>query len=210
MAADPQLLRAWLAARSVARTLPEPVEDFGGLRVDTNSEKEARRWVFPAAVEGIGRLASSIHEPRHFIKLCGTAEELSAAVPPHWVVEDGRWFMMLEREPDASDKVPPGYRLLGSRSGPVSKVEIRTDCGELAASGFAAETANAFVYDRIETDVRHRQRGLARAVMAALESCRQSRSCRQVLMATAEGERLYSSIGWRKISPYSTACLPEN
>jgi hypothetical protein len=210
MAANPKLVRAWLVARSIARQLPEPVEDFGGFRVDSNSEKEARRWVFPRVEDEIGRLARSIEEPRHFIKLCGTADELAAMLPPHWLVEGGRWFMALEREPGAADTVPAGYCLQRHSDGRVSKVEIMTDSGELASSGFAAETDDAFVYDRIETHAHHRRRGLARAVMAALGRCRLSQSSHQLLMATSEGESLYSTLGWRKLSPYSTASLPEH
>lgn len=208
MAADPELLRAWLTARSVARHLPEPVEDFGGLRVDTNSETETRRWVFPAVVDGIGRLASSIHQPRNVIKLCGTANELAAALPPNWVVEEGRWFMALDGIGQATpEPLPPGYRLQQHRDGPVAKVEIVTDSGELASSGYAAETAEAFVYDRIETDPHHRRRGLARAVMAALGRCRRSPTSQQLLVATTDGMRLYATLGWRTLSPYSTATL---
>lgn len=209
MAADPTLLRAWLVARSVARRLPEPVDDFGGLRVDTNSEKEVCRWVFADAVEAIGRLAETLHEPRQLIKLCGTADDLAAVLPRSWTVEGGRWFMALDANLEALGPIPTAYRLEQSQEGAVTKVVIRTDGGEVAASGFAAETADAFVYDRIETDVRHRRRGLARAVMEALGSCRQSPSARQLLVATAEGERLYSSLGWRRLSAYSTASLPE-
>jgi len=209
VAADPQLVHAWLDARSVARKLPKPVAESGGFRVDTHSETEIRRWVFPDVVEGISRLSQTLHEPRHLIKVCATAEDLVAVLPPAWIVEGGRWFMALDADPQALGPLPAAYRLERSREGRVSKVEIRTGGGELVATGFAAETADAFVYDRIETDVRHRRRGLARAVMEALGSCRQSRSARQLLMATAEGERLYSSLGWRKLSTYSTASLPE-
>jgi hypothetical protein len=209
LAVDPELVRAWLSARSVARGLPRPVADFGGFRVDTNGEKEVRRWVFSGLVDGIGDLGRSIHQPRHVIKLCGTTDELAAALPAHWTVEGGRWFMTLDGAPAAPAPLPPGYRLDTVRDGAVTKVEIRTESGQLAANGRAAETPDAFVYDRIETDVAHRRRGLARAVMAALGSCRESQSAPQLLIATTEGEKLYSSMGWRKLSPYSTAYLPE-
>jgi len=209
VAADPQLVRAWLEARSVARDLPPPVPEYGGFRVDTRSEAEIRRWVFPDVVEGIGRLAQTFREPRHLIKLCGTAEELTAALPRPWLVEGGRWFMEVDCDPEGRHGLPAGYHLKLNRDGAVSNVEIRAGRGELAASGFAAETSDAFVYDRIETDPQHRRRGLARAVMAALGSCRQSAAARQLLMATTAGERLYSSLGWHKLSTYSTACLPE-
>jgi GNAT superfamily N-acetyltransferase len=207
--AHPEQLRAWLTARSLARGLPPPVEEFGGFRVDTNSEKEVRRWVFAEVVAGIGELDRSICEPRHFIKLCGTEAELREALSERWAIQSGSWFMALDSEPATAGPLPAGYLLERLRNGSVIRVEIRTQEGELAASGFAAETPKAFVYDRIETDPAHRRRGLGRAVIAALGSCRESQAACQLLMATAEGERLYSSLGWSRLSPYSTAYLPE-
>ena len=209
MAADPELLRAWLTGRSKARGLPPPVEELGSFRVDTNSEKEVRRWVFAQAVPGIGELAHSIREPRHFIKLCGSEGELRVALAEPWMIQGGSWFMGCSGEPPTLTPLPAGYALQTSRNDAVTRVEIRTDHGELAASGYVAETRDAFVYDRIETDEAHRRRGLGRSVMAALGSCRKSKAARQLLMATAEGERLYSSLGWSRLSPYSTAYLPE-
>jgi hypothetical protein len=199
----------WLTARSVARGLPEPVSDFGGFRVDTYSEKEVRRWVFAEVVPGIADLARSIREPRNFIKLCGTEAELSDALSAKWTVKGGSWFMALDRAPAAVEPLPPGYALKTNCKDAVTRVEIRTMNGELAAGGYAAETSGSFVYDRIETEAAHRHRGLGRAVMAALGSCRKSTDVRQLLMATAEGEKLYSSLGWTRLSPYSTAYLPE-
>jgi hypothetical protein len=209
LAADAEQLRAWLTARSVARGLPPPVEEFGGFRIDTNSDKEARRWVFAEVVPGVAQLARSIREPRNFIKLCGKEAELREALSERWAIQGGSWFMALHSEPPAAKPLPAGYLLETLRNGSVTRVEIRTEEGELAASGFAAETREAFVYDRIETNAAHRRRGLGRAVMAALGSCRQSPAARQLLMATAEGEKLYSSLGWSRLSPYSTAYLPE-
>lgn len=205
---DPELARAWLTARSVARGLPVPVPDRGGFRVDTNSDTELRRWLFSTPVEGLRDLGLSIDEPRHLLKLCGTTDELAGVLPGHWLVEGGSWLMALDASPAPLAAISPGYCVEQYRNGPATRVEIRTDNGELAASGYSAETAEAFVYDRIVTEVGHRRRGLGRALIAALGSCRKSQSARQLLVATAEGEKLYSSLGWQKLAPYSTAYLP--
>jgi len=210
LAADSELLLAWLTGRSLARGLPQPAAEFGGFRIDTKGEKEVCRWVFASITEGLKELGRSIREPRYLLKLCGTAYELADALPPGWRITDSRWFMRSDGIAQTPGAVPTGYRLKHYLDGPVVRVEITTEGGDLAASGHAAETAYAFVYDRIETIPQHRRRGLARAVMAALGSCRQSSSVQQLLVATAEGEKLYSSLGWRKLSPYSTAYLPEN
>lgn len=204
---DPEVAHAWLTARSLARGLPEPVADRGGFRVDTNSENEVCRWLFAGLDQGLRELGSSIREPRYLLKLCGTTGELARALPPNWIVEGRNWLMELDTSAAPLQAISSGYRLEIHRDGPVTTVEIRTDSGELAASGHAAETVDAFVYDRILTEIGHRRRGLGRAVVAALESCRHSQSAKQLLVATTEGEKLYSSLGWRILSPYSTAYL---
>jgi GNAT superfamily N-acetyltransferase len=79
--------------------------------------------------------------------------------------------------------------------------------GELAASGFAAETEAAFVYDRIVTEPPHRRRGLATALMQALGSARHGDQSRQVLVATEEGRPLYAAMGWTLKSYYTTAAI---
>ena len=191
----------------MARDLPPPAEDLGGFRVDTNSPTEVRRWVFGSVVQGISELGISIREPRHLLKLCGTSDELASALPAHWTVSDTGIFMASEVDPDPEAPSATGYRLRLSRHGVAHKAEIRTEGGELAASGYAAETSSAFVYDRIETAAAHRRRGLGRAIMAALGFRRKSPNARQLLVATPEGEHLYLTMGWRRLSPYATARL---
>jgi GNAT superfamily N-acetyltransferase len=207
---DVELVRAWLTARSVARGLPQPIPDFGGFRVDTHSEKEVRRWVFASAIDGIDELARSIREPRHLLKLCGTSDELARCLPSRWAASDTGSFLESGSDISSDEPLPQGYRLELIRNGAATKAEIRTDKGALAASGYAAETPDAFVYDRIETDAAHRRRGLGRAIMVGLGSCRKSRSARQLLVATPEGEKLYLKLGWRKLSPYATAKVSED
>jgi hypothetical protein len=72
---DPLLLNTWLSARSIARGLPLPVPEYGGFRVDTNSDAEVARWVFPKMGPGLEGLARSINEPRYFLKLCGATDD---------------------------------------------------------------------------------------------------------------------------------------
>ena len=48
MAVSAALVSDWLTARSLARGLPPPIADRGGLRVDVGSDAEISRWVFAA------------------------------------------------------------------------------------------------------------------------------------------------------------------
>ena len=117
--------------------------------------------------------------------------------------------MALDGEP-----ARPIHSRPATRSRPSATAQSRASksarmTAQLAAGGYAAETPEAFVYDRIETDPDLRRRGLGRAVVAALGGCRRSPAARQLLIATVEGEELYSNVGWRRLSSYSTAHLPE-
>lgn len=204
---DAALVEAWLTARSLARGLPPPVADRGGFRVETKSEKEVRRWVFAAVGPGLHDVAQSVSEPRNLIKLCAPAETLRAALPRNWQVEDGSWFMAREGGQPEAPSLPSGYWIERDFTDGVVAVRIIAMDGELAASGFGAEAGGYFVYDRIVTEPAHRRRGLGRILMASIGSARVSAGSWQLLVASTDGEKLYSTLGWKILSPYATASL---
>lgn len=208
--ADPVLVHAWLAARSIGRGLPLPVPDRGGLRVDTARPEERRRYVFARPTDGMRELAESIREPRIALKLAGTREELASLLPARWRIAKPGFMMIRERPDTAEDTCPGGYRLERSTTGAATAVRILTAHGELAASGYAVEYAGVFVYDRIVTEAAHRRRGLGCAVMAALGAARRSVASRPVLVATPEGRALYAGLGWTLHSPWTTALIPDS
>ena len=202
-----RLIRAWLAARSLARGLPAPVDDSGAYRVDVHSDLEVRRWVFPALSPQISELARSITQPRHFIKLCGDPQGLLAALPPGWQLSAPGHVM---RGPGRMESLPcpRGYRSTISCTDAVSVVRVRAPDGELAASGHAAELDGVFIYDRIITEPGHQRRGLGRFVMQQLGGCKQQAQSIELLVATDQGRALYEALGWSVLSPFSTASLP--
>ena len=204
--ADPGLLAAWLAARSIARGLAPPVPDHGGWRVDTGLPGEIRRHVFAGPVPGISALAASIHGPHIFIKMCGAGQQLLGLLPPRWQLCPGGFFMRHAGSLQAPD-LPAGYRLEVTTSQAITTARILTGGGGIAASGHAVEYAGVFVFDRIVTEAAHRRRGLGRVLIAALGSRRRSDSARRVLVATEDGAKLYASLGWQIESPYSTATI---
>lgn len=202
---EPDLIRAWLTARSLSRDLPAPVADRGGWRVDTASADEEVRWVFAQPCAGLSELGGLIEKPRCLIKLCAPASVLMDMSPARWRIEAESWFMTGSVQVPLY--LPDGYRLQCEAGDNVVRVSLVTQGGEWAASGYAARTEDAFVYDRIRTEPGHRRRGLGRAVMASL-----ARHCTtavpQLLTATQEGRALYASIGWRVLAPYVTAGIP--
>lgn len=87
------------------------------------------------------------------------------------------------------------------------EAKIISGSGALAASGYAAEAEGVFVYDRIVTEPEHRRKGLGQVLMQTLHDARQDSGGPQLLVATEDGRALYSSLGWKTISPYSTASI---
>ncbi|GLQ92800.1 GNAT family N-acetyltransferase [Dyella acidisoli] len=206
---DPKLVFAWQTAHSLARSSPPPVHDRGGFRVDTHSAKEVKRWVFPQLCAGLHDIAREITAPRHYLKLCGTNDELQSALPARWEIQPANYFMRATATIGETRSLPDGYRMELHQTGPVTQVYVIAPNGDLAANGSAAETTDAFIYDRIETASDHRRKGLGIAVMSTLESARKSFSAPQLLVATEDGRSLYTSLGWTVIAPFATATIPD-
>jgi len=204
---DMELLNSWLGARSIARGLPAPLPDRGGLRVETGLPDELRRFVFAGPAEGISELAREIRDPRVLIKMCGPREQLLSRVTPRWHVQPGAYLMTKAPGINPVPSLPPGYWLRVTTNAPVTNARIFTEDDTLVASGYAVEHAGVFVFDRISVDVMHRHQGLGAALMAALGTAQQSQAAQRVLVATEMGRALYATLGWRVLSPYSTVSL---
>jgi GNAT superfamily N-acetyltransferase len=202
-----ELLESWLRARSIARGLPAPVADRGGLRVDTGLPDELRRYVFAGPEPGINELAREINEPRVFIKLCAPREQLLARVTPRWQLQPGAYLMTREPGLNPVPSLPPGYWLKVTTESPVTFARIFAEDDTLVASGYAVEHEGVFVFDRIATDLMHQRLGLGAALMAALGTAQQSQAAQRVLVATEMGRALYATLGWRVLSPYSTVAI---
>ena len=184
MAADPEHLanvadgavgRARIArTRRRVRRLP-PVE--------TNSEKEVTRWVFAEVVPGIRDLGRSIREPRYFIKLCGHRSGASGTLTDSTgSSKGGSWFMALDGEPAPSHPLPPGYEVETIRNGPVTRVEIRTNDGALAAGGYEPKRPKPSSTTVLKSDPRTPPPRSRPSSVAALGGCRRSPAARQLLM----------------------------
>lgn len=207
--ADPRLVEAWLRARSVGRGLPQPVHDHGGLRVDTATATEDRRYVFCRPVAGLRELARSIRTPRIALKLAGTREEMIPSLPARWRISPPG-FLMTREAPLVEEAIAlRDYRLDLSTSEATITARILGADGQVVCSGHAVEFAGVFAYDRIETHPAHRRRGLGRALMTVLGSARRSHASIPVLVATVEGHALYTRLGWSVHSPWTTALIPD-
>ncbi|WP_343729416.1 GNAT family N-acetyltransferase [Duganella sp.] len=202
-----ELLESWLRARSIARHLPQPVADRGGLRVDTAMPEELRRYVFAGPTPAITQLAQEIHEPYVFIKMCGPGARLQSLVPQRWQLQPAGYLMIKEPGRNPVPSLPPGYWLQVQTEAAVTTARIFTEDDTLAASGYAAEYENVFIFDRIATVPEHQHQGLGAAVMAALGTAQKSQAAQRVLVATEAGRGLYATIGWKVLSPFSTVTI---
>ena len=138
-----------------------------------------------------------LSSPRHYLKLCGMNEELQSVLPARWEVQPANYFMQASGAAGDAGALPEGYLMKLRHAGPVVQAHVMAPNGDLAANGSAAETADAFVYDRIETAADHRRKGLGIAVMRALGSARKSSTVPQLLVATEDGRGLYARLGRR-------------
>jgi GNAT superfamily N-acetyltransferase len=206
---DSKLLYAWLTARSIARGLALPMADHGGWRVETGLPDELRRYVFAGPSAEIHKLAIIINKPHILIKMCGSGKQLLSLLPPRWQLLPGRFLMT--QAGNAGKPVIAGlhaeYRLEISTKQAISVARIFAKDGSIAASAKAVEYAGVFIFDSVVTAPAHRRRGLGRALMAALASTQIEVGARRVLVATEDGSKLYSSLGWHIQSPYSTAIM---
>ena len=80
--------------------------------------------------------------------------------------------------------------------------------GELASSGYAAETDHAFIYDRIGTAGKHRRKGLGSVVMTTLQEYKRCATTPELLVASEAGRALYSTLGREALSSYATGSIP--
>jgi GNAT superfamily N-acetyltransferase len=206
--ADPALVSAWLTARSIARGLPLPAPDHGGLRVDTGAPDESRRYVFARPCAGLQALGHSIDDPRTVLKLCASPEEMRDLLPARWSLKQSGALMISDR-PMPVRPAPEGYRLVLYQTGQIWRCAIESVEGVPAASGYAVEHGGVFIFDRIAAEPAHQRRGLGSALVTALASARRHGTSRYVLVATAAGRALYETLGWTALAPYTTARLVE-
>lgn len=207
---ESQLIRRWLNGWSVARSLPEaePVESAGdGMRSECDQPgREVEVFALRAdeEPESLARLAAAVAAARRTTWLTvptlrpGTVEAVVGAAGLE-VLHRSEWFMTtdLTEHPRHAPAAP--YEREVRTEGPVTVVRLRDSSAEVAARGTIAVVGVDAVADRIETDAAHRRRGLGRAMMSALAQAAVAQGARNgLLIASEDGRRLYSSLGWRR------------
>lgn len=209
---ESDLIRRWLNGWSVARSLPEaePVKsaaDGDGLRSNCGQlSREVEVFALRAdeEPESVARLADIVAASGKSTWLTvptlhpGAVEALVTAAGLV-MLQRSEWLMTtdLTEHPQHAPTAP--YEREIRTEGPVTVVTLRTPSGEDAAHGTIAVVGTDAIADRILTDPAHRRRGLGSVMMSALAEAAVAQGARTgLLIASEEGQRLYSSLGWRR------------
>ncbi|MGR6913200.1 GNAT family N-acetyltransferase [[Actinomadura] parvosata] len=201
-------VRAWVEGWVISRNAPRPVPEPWGLRVDVGLPGHVARHIVAAPTpQTLRRLTSTLHTPGTWLKLCAPAESVAPLLTPGWAVQDPEFMMTapLTRDPAP---IPDGYHLAVTTRAGVTAVRLLTGAGEVAARGQFALARSTAVVDQVETAADHRRRGLGTVVMRTIAATAASRGARTgVLVATAQGQALYSTLGWTLHTPVTAAVL---
>ncbi|MFE5794859.1 GNAT family N-acetyltransferase [Streptomyces sp. NPDC056503] len=217
---DAELVRRWLAGWTTARSLPEaePVEPAGdGLRSRCDQPgREVEVFALRAdeEPESLARLAADVAAARQITWLTvptlrpGTVEAAVGAAGLE-LLHRSEWLMTTDLTDHPRHAPAAPYEREVRTEGPVTVVSLHGPAGEVAVRGTVAVVGGDAIADRIETDAAHRRRGLGRAVMSALAEAAVSQGARTgLLIASEEGQRLYSSLGWHRIADVMIARAP--
>jgi GNAT superfamily N-acetyltransferase len=203
---DLALIERWLTGWSLARGLPLPIQDAGGLRVEVGRPIELRRHVFRDAGTALQNCAAQIKAPNIFLKATVAPDAMRAALAPHWTIDDPGYLMCGPERIRGNANLPHGYRITVETEHGGQLVRVLDASGELAAAGRVSLHAGCAVFDQIATEERHRRLGLGTLVMHTLDALAERAGVTErLLVATEAGRSLYEHLGWQVLAPWTTA-----
>ncbi|GAA3277488.1 GNAT family N-acetyltransferase [Dactylosporangium vinaceum] len=204
-----QLFIRWQHGWSVARGLPAAQDVDGGLRVHCAQPGRAVEYFAPGADADPGLLARLAARVRQESVVTWLTTPTVRPGPTAGALERAGLVLVQRAEQlmvtdlaTHPDRPPAGSYSLDVRvEGTAVTALVRHDSGERAAGGVMGVTGTDAVADRILTEPGHRRRGLAGTVMAALARTAVDLGARHgVLIASADGQRLYPTLGWRPVA----------
>ncbi|WP_244223804.1 GNAT family N-acetyltransferase [Amycolatopsis circi] len=199
----PDLILRWQAGWGSSRGFRPAEQARGGLHVLVERPSRHREIVALSAEPEILR---------------GLADEVAAAARPTWLtvptnrpesveaivreaglkLRDEREALMtipLRRHPPRP--APPPYTCATTMNGTVFETVLRHPDSGVAARGTMAMVGTDAIADRIETVPEHRRRGLGSVVMSSLAGSAVAHGATNgILVASADGQQLYSALGW--------------
>lgn len=212
-APDLALLERWQRGWSLARGVALPRRQNGGLVVEVGWPDQLRRYLFVDA--GAALQACALRSGAAPVQLKATVAPsqlhaaLEAVAPGRWRLDAARTLMDCPR-PQRRVAPAAGYRALITKEHGARVLRLFADGAATtqaeAASGRLVIDGRTAIFDRIETALAHRRRGLASAVMGLLDELAQAHGVEErLLVASDDGRALYQQLGWQVLAPYSTA-----
>lgn len=187
----------------MTRGLARPVGEGSAWRIEVGAPDQLRRFVF-GEDSLVTRQAGGIHEANVLIKVCANAATVRPLLPPGWAIRSPGFMMTLDGSMPAGMSVGGCVTHLETVDG-VLFCRLIVDRVE-AARGRAVVMDEVTIFDRIAVEPAYRRRGLGSEVMRRLRA--ETGLGRGVLVATSDGHALYSALGWRLHSDYTTAASP--
>lgn len=204
MSVDPNLFETWARGWALTRGAAAPVRDREALRIEVGEPDQIRRFIYADLCDDVAERAAEIAEPFVFLKVCADPKAVQARLSEAWDVRQTGSVMRLDKAMPGEIHDDPALRTELWSEGAVRFCVFRDAEGREAARGRAVRVDDRVIYDRIAVTPEYRRRGLGGRIMRTLQA-EQSGWGLGMLVATEEGARLYATLGWREVSPYTTA-----
>jgi GNAT superfamily N-acetyltransferase len=217
MANFEDLINRWIRGWQASRDLPAPEVTDDAIRIHCRQpgrEFEVFPLRFDEDPESVRRLAAEVlaaEEPtwltvttRDSAKACGVVE--AAGLQVHLRSET---LMATDLTRHPRRDLDPAFTSEVGVEGSDIEVVIRDGAGEIAARGHMGLVDGDGIADRILTMPDFRRRGLGAVVMGMLAAEAVARGARDgLLIASEEGRRLYTQLGWERIADVVIAQRP--
>ncbi|MBL7258688.1 GNAT family N-acetyltransferase [Paractinoplanes lichenicola] len=208
------LIERWQRGWAVARSL-DPAEDVGdGLRTECHQPGRAVEYL-ALDVAALPALCAQVKGEEQVTWLTVPAADPDAAaetIEANGLVllKRSERLMTINLHKHPTSEPPAPYQLETWLSDDVIRVEVLLD-NEVGAHGTVGLTNADAVADRIETLPEHRRRGLASAVMSGLAGAAVDEGADHgLLIASEQGQHLYTALGWRPVASILIATTPGN
>ncbi|WP_034263461.1 GNAT family N-acetyltransferase [Actinospica robiniae] len=203
------LIRRWFQGWCASRHLPEAEPADDGLWINCkqpNREFEVFTLHADDDPPSVSRLAAQVLAKSERTWLTAATRHLaqtSEAIEATGLVllQREEWFMGVDLTEQPLKPLDSEYTSDVKADGSAVAVEIYDRAGELAARGQLGIAGDDAVPDRIETMPGHRRRGLGSVVMGMLAAEALARGAHTgLLIASPDGQQLYSRLGWARIA----------
>jgi GNAT superfamily N-acetyltransferase len=217
------LIVRWQRGWGVARALPAAEDVGGGLRLHCMQPGRDVEYVALDAdddVPSLTRLADRVAGEHAVTWLtvpttdpAATGSTLEAA--GLIVLKRSEVLMTVDLRGHPRSRPAAPYRVLTQvdphQGDVVVTATVRHESEGVGARGTMGVTGTDAVADRIETVPAHRRKGLASAIMSTLASSAVEEGADHgILVASEDGQRLYTTLGWQPVADVLIATTPGN